>query len=248
MNQPTRAYFRRIEITVIASCLFTSSMLTSMAQSIDRKQPSTDVVRTFKSGGANPSTRDLKPPPRPAPLSAFDLKRFAAHGAAESASVYARLTPKEPSVADKGALVFVDPTLVEGGENYAVWRAGSEPLYKVGQSTPPRFGSEGYLVVWINAHAGKRYLIDCAVQSSDYGARFRVVGPSGTAPMEVDGLPAGQHLVFLLLATESRWHAFQVIGTGSLGEATIGPKDHKEAVHYYTPMLWNFYSCEVTNL
>src|SRR6266542_6762882 len=112
MKQPTLAYFRRIEVSVIASCLFTLSMLTSMAQSIDRKKPpSTDVVRTFKSGGANPSTRVLKLPPRPAPLSAFDLKRFALPGGTESAGVYARLTPKDPSIANKGALVFVDSTL-----------------------------------------------------------------------------------------------------------------------------------------
>jgi hypothetical protein len=196
-------------------------------------------------------------------LSALDLKKLAGLVGSAPGSVFVKLTPKDPSVAYRGALVFVSPTLVEGGENYAVWgkpTSGGKPNLSSlaeaaakdnilnaqkeqggkkssGQNSAPVLGSEGSLVLWLKPEAGKKYLIDIAVQSSSSGARFRVLGPSGTAPMELDALPQGQHITFVLVATNDQWQAFQLIGTGT-----------NFVQNLYTRMEWAFYSCEVTNL
>jgi hypothetical protein len=47
--------------------------------------------------------------------------------------------------------------------------------------------------------------------------------------MKVDAIPAGQHLTFVLDATDNNWVSFQISATGGAAE-------------------WTLYSCEVTNL
>ena len=185
----------------------------------------TGAVPVFK-GGANRSTAGRKPPPAPVSLSRDAVNNLIG---GEPGDIFVKLTPKDASVANRGALVFVNPTLVEGGENYATWGPSSANV--------SLFGSEGYLGIWLRPAAGKKYLIDCAVQSASAGAVFSINGPSGTAPMQVAGVVAGQHLTFVLDATDNKWQGFQIRGVGSKNKNGFGSK-----------MEWTFYSCEVTNL
>lgn len=179
-------------------------------------------IHVFKGGGGDRSTQGRKPPRAPRVLNQLDLKTLAGLVGSEPGTVYAKLTPQAPSVTNRGALVFVSAKIVEGGENYATWG-------------PP--SSIGGLALWLRPSTGKKYLIDCAVESPSQGAHFSVQGPTGTAPMQVDAIPGGQHLTFVLDATDNKWQQFQINGGGS-----------KTRIGFSTDVDWTFYSCEVTNL
>jgi hypothetical protein len=204
-------------------CLTAAVQSTLLAQGDRRK---TGAAPVFKGGGGDRSTPGRKPPPAPVSLSLGTLKNLIG---GEPGAIFVKLTPKDPSVVNRGALVFVSPTLVEGGENYATWGPSSANV--------SLFGSEGYLGLWLRPAAGKKYLIDCSVQSGSEGALFSITGPSGTAPTQVAGVAGGQHLAFVLDATDNKWQGFQIRGVGSKNKYGVGSK-----------MEWTFYSCEVTNL
>jgi hypothetical protein len=210
--------------SILASMVLLTAALSSalLAQGGGRKS---GAVPVFK-GGANRSTPGRRPPPAPVSLSLDAIKNLIG---GEPGAIFVKLTPKDPSVINRGALVFVSPTLVEGGENYATWGPSSANV--------SFFGSEGHLALWLRPAAGKKYLIDCAVQSGSEGAVFSITGPSGTAPMQVAGVAGGQHLTFVLDATDNKWQGFQIRGVGSKNKAGFGSK-----------MEWTFYSCDVTNL
>lgn len=191
-----------------------------LAQGDGRKSGSAPV---FKGGGNRSSGR--RPPPAPISLSPDAMKSLVG---ATPGSLFIKLTPKDPSAVNRGALVFVNPALVEGGEDYAMWG----PAASVSLT-----GSEGHLALWLRPVAGKKYLIDCAVQSSTTGAIFNITGPNGVAPIQIAATGAGQHLIFVLEAGDSQWQGFQISGAGSKNKAGLG-----------TSMEWTFYSCEVTNL
>lgn len=186
-----------------------------------------NAVPIFKSGGADRSAQTRRPPQA---LSALDLKKLAGQVGSEPGSVYVKLTVQEPSAANRGALVLVDPVLVEGGQNYASWGPPS--------SSTNFLGAKGSLNLWLRPATGKKYLIDCAVESSSPEAHFVVSGPAGTAPMTVDAIPGGQHLTVVLEATDNKWQEFQVHG--------VGTKKNQTSV--MTPVDWTLYYCEVTNL
>jgi hypothetical protein len=178
----------------------------------------------FKGGGNRSSGR--RPPPAPISLTSDAIKSLVG---ATPGAVFVKLTPRDPSVVNRGALVFVNPALVEGGEDYAMWGPSSGNVSLT--------GSEGHLALWLRPVAGKKYLIDCAVQSSTPNAVFNVTGPSGAAPIQVAATGVGQHLTFVLEASDSQWQGFQINGGGSKNKAGLG-----------TSMEWTFYSCEVINL
>jgi hypothetical protein len=183
-------------------------------------------IHVFKGAGTDRSTRGRKP--APTSLNALDLKTLAGMVGSQPGTTFVKLTAQDPSVTNRGALVFVSPKLVEGGENYATWGppAGINPV-----------GSEGGLALWLRPATGKKYLIDCAVESPSKGAHFVVTGPSGTAPLQVDAIAGGQHLSFVLDATDNKWQHFQINGVGT-----------KNSTGMSTDVEWTFHSCEVTNL
>ena len=183
-----------------------------------------DAVHVFKgSGGVRPTTAGSGP----GMLNAATLKILAGQVGSTPGTVYVKLTPQSPSVTNRGALVFDSAKLVEGGQSYATWGPGDFG------------GSVGALWLWLRPSAGKKYLIDCAVRSASPQARFWVTGPAGTAPMMVDAIPAGQHLTFVLDATDNNWVSFQISGVGAAGQLKGLTSSRVE---------WTFYSCEVTNL
>ena len=185
-------------------------------------------IHVFKSGGGDRSSMGRKPPPAPAVLTQLDLKKLAGMVGSEPGSVYAKLTPQNPSATNRGALVFLNPTLVEGGENYATWVASGSIISG---------GSEGGLALWLRPGTGKKYLIDCAVESPSQGAHFIVSGPSGNAAAQFEAVPGGQHLSFVLYATDNKWQKFQITAAGL-----------KSRLGVSTGVDWTFYSCEATNL
>jgi hypothetical protein len=204
-------------------CLAAAVPSRFLAQGDGRKAGAAHV---FRGGGGDRSTLGRKPPPAPVSLSLDTIKNLIG---GEPGAIFVKLTPKDPSVVNRGALVFAGPTLVEGGENYATWGPSSTNL--------ALFGSEGHLALWLRPATGKKYLIDCSVQSGSEGALFSITGPSSTAPMQVAGVAGGQHLTFVLDATDNQWQGFQIRGVGSKNKYGVGTK-----------MEWTFYSCEVTNL
>jgi len=185
-----------------------------------------DAIHVFRGGGA---VRATTPNPGPGMLNAATLKILAGQVGSTPGTVFVKLTPQSPSVSNRGALVFDSPKLVEGGQSYAMWGAGAAPFG----------GSVGSLWLWLRPSAGKKYLIDCAVRSASPQARFAVTGPAGTAPMKVEAIPAGQHLTFVLDATDNNWVSFQISGIGAPGH--FGGMTS-------SPVEWTLYSCEVTNL
>src|SRR5262245_17250930 len=189
-------------------------------------------LHLFKGVGGDLSIATRKP--GPPPLTAFDLKTLAGMVGSEPGSLFAKLTPREPSIGYKAALVFVDPKLVETGASYASW--GSS------QTRSTLVGPYGSLILWLKPVAARRYLIDCAVAGTTPQPQFEVAGPSGTAPMQVDATPGGQHLTFVLDATDNKWLSFRI--DGNLKPSTTALRSNLLA----PPVEWTFYSCEITNL
>jgi hypothetical protein len=184
-----------------------------------------DGIHVFKGGGRN---RLGRKPPGPTSLSALDLKKLAGLVGSAPGSVYVKLSPQEPSATNRAVLVFVSPKLVETGLNYATW---GPPGSINGQ------GAQGSLMLWLRPATGGKYLIDCAVESSSPNAYFVVTGSNGSAPMEVKAVAGGQHLTFVLQATDNDWQSFQITGNGTKNQLGVS-----------SDVDWTFYSCEVTNL
>jgi hypothetical protein len=195
-------------------------------------------VLVFKARGT-PLKRGKIAPPQPPPDLSKDektklLTRADLGGALkppQPGDLYARLTPKDPSINGKAALVFVGASVVDGGEsNYATWNV---------LVADPTFGDvmtmNGYLAVLVRSGIpGRRYLIDCAVSGykDDYGwgavtGAFYIVGPGGLKQAVESTGQTGQHLTFILEALDTQWNVFK-IGSNNTG--------------------WALHKCEVTNL
>jgi hypothetical protein len=216
--QPSRSILVLLAAVVFVICARPTALIAQ-----DGRKAGT--VPVFK-GGGNRSTPGRKPPPAPVSLGVDVIKNLVG---AEPGAVFVKLTPRDPSVVNRGALVFVSPVVVEGGESYAQWGPSS--------ATVSLSGSQGYLALWLRPAAGKKYLIDCSVQSSTEGALFSITGPSGSAPTQVGAIGAAQHLIFVFEASDSQWQGFRISGVGSKNRLGTGTK-----------MEWTFYACEVTNL
>jgi hypothetical protein len=189
-------------------------------------------LQVFKGGGGELSVAGRKS--GPPPLTALDVKTLAGMVGSQPGTVFAKLTPHMPSIANKAALVFVDPKLVESGADYAVWGPPQTEINAV--------GADGSLMLWVRPGSGHKYLVDCAVLSASPHARFVVTGPQGSAAMEVEAIPTGQHLTFVLDAIDSKWVSFRISGTGQKGSAA------GLSTFLVSPVEWTFYSCEITNL
>ena len=186
--------------------------------------------RSFGGRAIERRTQSPNVPQRaPAPLSAPELTAaLKLLGKIEPGSLYVTLTPSQPDVANRGALVFLNTDVVEGGEGYASWKVSSSDTNS----------QMKYIMLWLKSAANRSYLIDCAVSGeykpnpTEEGAEFRVVGPDGSTTVfkGVTGV-ADRHLVFSLNATNTGWYGFQ------LRSARQTPQT----------LYWRFYSCEVKN-
>jgi hypothetical protein len=232
-------------MVVLFGTLLAFSIITAprelLPQGFERDKGRGDV-HVFKGNAVERSTPGAKPAPPPSPLSVLDLKKLAG---SEPGSVFVKVTPKDPSVANRGALVFVTPTLVEGGENYAVWgqpKTGKPHLYSnteldkikekmldvqhesgnsSGQGGAVKPAVDGFVMLWLRSAASRKYLIDCVVG----GSPFLVSGPAGSQITQLN--QATGHLIFALEAATAGWYSFRISGS---------------------EFGWTFYSCEVTNL
>jgi hypothetical protein len=228
----------------LSAFLIISSPCGLLAQGFERSGQQGDIP-VFKGSGGERSTVGVKPPPAARSLNALDLKNLVG---SDPGSVFVTVSPRDPSVANRGALVFVTPTLVEGGENYAVWGkpSGGKPhLYtqteldkikqkkmmtdaKMAQSGNPTQGGavqpgpEGSVMLWLKSPASRKFLIDCVVG----GSPFVVSGPSGSQIIQLNQMTG--HLIFALDAATAGWYSFRISSGNEFG--------------------WTFYSCEVTNL
>jgi len=169
----------------------------------------------------------------PRPIGATRMGQIrAALGSAEPGSQYVRVTPSQPSVVNKAALVFVEPHLVEGGEGYVQFFA--EELRR-----------PGLAVLWIRSAQPRKYLIDCAISGTSYAARdlaeagpvLAVTGPDGATRVfdfSSSGVnPAGYHLAFAIEAEEIGWYPFTIVW-GAKPSTLLGK--------------WELHACEVTYL
>jgi hypothetical protein len=213
-----------IALVTFLGCLIISPPRKLLAQGGDRSNRQ-DGIHVFKGGGRDRSTVRK---PGPTALGALDVKKLAGLVGSAPGTVFVKLTPQDPSAVNRGVLVFVSPKLVETGLNYATWGPPSSINAQ---------GAEGSLMLWLRPATGNKYLIDCAVESSSPGAHFVVTGPSGTAPLQVGAIAGGQHLIFVLDATDNKWQPFQITGSGNKSQYGIS-----------SDVEWTFYSCEVTNL
>ena len=188
------------------------------------KSEAEKVVPAFKGSGiARPSrTGQLVTSPPPA-LGADVLAKLIGR---EPGSVYARLTPSLPEVANRGALVFAHASLVEGGEGYAKWYMPPVTGSKFEKVTEER-GKEEYLMLWLKSSADSKYLIDCFIGGPVPKIPFRVIGLNTSETQTSTFAETKGHLIFMLETTTAGWYGFRISGSG---------RD------------WTFYSCEVTNL
>jgi hypothetical protein len=214
-----------IALVTLLGCLIAASPSKVLAQGVDRGKRQ-DGIHVFKGGGRDRSVG--RRPGGPTSLTALDLKKLAGMVGSAPGSVYVKLSPQEPSATNRGVLVFVNPKLVETGLNYATWGPSGNINFQ---------GAQGSLMLWLRPATGSKYLIDCAVESSSPNAHFVVTGPNGTAPFDVKAIAGGQHLTFVLEATDNKWQPFQLTGTGTKSQYGIS-----------SDVEWTFYSCEVTNL
>jgi len=210
-------------MTAIASLALGQTLL---AQRETRRPPQgTRKVLIFKSKGA-PLTSEDDGSSAPPNLSVASKKEMLKelNLPSEPSSVYIKLTPRNSYVAGKGFLHFRNPNVVASSVEHAYWG--------------PPLNDEKFVEIRLKSEAaGRRYLIDCAVKQV-YGSNypFKIwkglmeAGVSFNASdllQTIESVGAqGQHLVFLLDATDNGWHTFRISGGAG----------------------WYFYSCEVTNL
>lgn len=188
-------------------------------------------VPVFRGPAADRRVEDrVDPPPGLDPSQVGVILQTLGHPA-EPGSLYVRVTPSQPDVPGKGALVFVEANLVEGGEGYAEFKNKTEPG-----------PLEGYTVLWLYSPAGRSYLVDCAVSGmywnlqAQQGPVFMVSGPGNTV-QAFDYRAAydleGYHLVFSLVAGQAGWYPF-------------GISTQPAGAELYT--TWKLFSCEAKNL
>lgn len=224
---------RRVAIVALVSVFIAGSSGRILAQG---------SAPIFKGAAVERSTPGVKPASGATALSTLDLKKLVG---SEPGSVFVTLSPRDPSALNRGALVFVTPTVVEGGENYAIWgkpSSGKPHLYsqteldkikknildaKLEQGGYPsnpsaQPGPAGWVMLWLRSAASRKYLIDCIVG----GSPFVVSGPANAEVFQLNQMTG--HLNFVLDAATAGWYSFQIASGNEFG--------------------WTFYSCEVKNL
>lgn len=214
MFADTRLRLVVILMTAISALLIPSTPGRLLAQSVKRNtqvntpasqrreqdKPQPEAARkipAFKgTGTASLSTNRL--PQTSAPL-ALDPKEMAKLLGREPGSLYAKLTPSQAQVANKGYLNFVDADLVEG-DSHAEWITHSKT---------------GKLGLWLKSYAGGKFLIDCTVKGWGKSVSFEVEGAGGKQTFD---FPQTQgHLIFTLEAATTGWYVFWISASKTWG-------------------------------
>ena len=212
-HNPQRASFV-VLLTAIASLALGQTLL---AQRQTRTPPQgTRKVLIFKSKGVSRTSEDdvsSAPPNLSVALKNEMLKEL--NLTRGPGSVYIKLTARNNYVLGKGFLFFKNPTAVKGDADNAFWAL-------------PDNEKEDFVEINLKSDAaGRRYLIDCAVKQVGIISPFKIWAGGNELLQTIESAGVqGQHLVFLLDATDDGWHKFRI----SCGRG------------------WFFYSCEVTNL
>lgn len=191
---------KRFLILLLTALVFSPVAQAQVERRTRPRAESSSRVPAFRgSGGARETASS--PSRQASPLSQAEKQGlYKQLGKTEPGSLYVRLTPSQPTVADKGALVFVNAAVVESGENHARWRLDDKE----------QPSEKGYVSLWLKSNANRRYLIDCAVEE-DAPLRnprsWNVVGP-GNASQTWSS--SATHLVFTLDAATSGWYGFSI--------------------------------------
>jgi hypothetical protein len=193
----------KVSILLLAIAIVFSTSVWAQRGEREKTQAETVVpVKIFKGRGVArvPESRTSNSPRKLNQVEIKDL--YKKLGKPAPGSLYVILTPSQPTVANRGALVFVKADIVEGGKNYAVWRPDEK-------ASP---GQRGSLSLWLWSTANRRYLIDCTVDEDaplTNPRSWSVVGPDGVTQTWNSYVP---HLVFTLDATTSGWYGFSITG------------------------------------
>ena len=215
---------RKSSVTLMTVIAFLAIVPTLWAQT-ERRKPQgavTPKVLVFKSEGVfRTANRQAQPSSAPSTLSVAEknqlLKSLNLPPLRGAGSVYLRLNPRDTYVADKGFLNFMKAKWLDGD--------GDSGYAALGWGDPKDNVVEIHLK---SEAAGRRYLIDCYVLTSE--GPFRIWNGNGDLLQTIEGTGQeashGQHLVFVLEAAADGWHEFRISGSSH----------------------WWFRSCEVTNL
>jgi hypothetical protein len=218
---------RKSSITFMTVIAFLAIVPTLWAQT-ERREPqstSTPKVLIFKSKGVSrPANRGAQPSSAPPALSLVQknqiLKSLNLPALTGPGSVYVKLNTRDTYVADKGFLNFIKAKVMDGG--------GESGYTSLGWGSQPK---DNVVEIHLKSEAaGRRYLIDCRVNSWQGHGTFKIWNGNGDLLQTIEGTGPqashGQHLVFVLEAADDGWHEFRIAGNSD----------------------WWFYSCEVTNL
>ena len=208
-------------ILMVATLSLTASQQRIQSPQRPQARKETPRIPTFEGRGgvAAPTEDDAPPARRAAPLTSDQHAAIKALLGNPPANLYARLTPAQPRSPGRGALVFNQPLLVEGGEGWAFMRPGIES-----KQAPSR------LFVWVNSPAAnRRYLVDCSVTGAfvkDKSTMFTidVAGVRQTVEFGA-GTTWPNHVIALLNAADAGWHKLTLMNDQS---------------------LWHFHSCEIS--
>jgi hypothetical protein len=126
-----------------------------------------------------------------------------------SGSVFATLGPSAPGVANRAALVFVNPSGVDCGWGCAWWRGGELP----------EPDEDKRVVIWFKAESAfKRYLVDAVVNPglpqtwnkpvSKKTCPFEVHGPNLAQTFQIAS--GGGHVAFVADTPTAGWYGYSL--------------------------------------
>lgn len=181
-------------------------------------------VPIFNAGGEPPQSRNVLSEPVPERLT-LSIKREILKDLGlppEPGSEHAFLSPSQPSVPNKGALVFVNANIVEGGEGFAFWNGGNP---------------KGSVQLWIKSPKGRGYLVEFGagrpkIEDEMPSIVIEVEGPDGITHEFNERNSWGTRGVFYFKATTNGWHGFTITGGTKIDPSTP----------------WRFHDCLVTNV
>lgn len=180
---------------------------------------SVSAARIFKFGGQARVRLDAEPGLAPAGLSAAQKVAVIHALGVESqpGDVYFSVNATQPQAGTRGAVVYIRPWFTDPGTGTAIWQNApvgppANPANLTNLMGPP----PGGIALWVHSeHAGKRYLLDCAVRTgghpltgADLQGTFTVTGPGNMAETQVVQGPA--HVTWVMEGTDSGWYGFNL--------------------------------------
>ena len=171
-----------------------------------------EVKLTLSLGGARaqvqPSTTGL-PTKRPQPTKLARQQLLRTLKLPTTGTVLATLSPASPGIANRAALVFVNPSGVDCGWSCAWWRDGELP-------EPDK---DKRVVIWFKSEPlFKRYLVDAVVNPglpqswnkpiSQKTTPFEVHGPSLSQKFQIAS--GGGHVAFVAETPAAGWYGYSL--------------------------------------